>query len=45
LEATKVGKKDEKPKWSYIIEADSYEQEDENGDMVIVDPNRWANLP
>jgi hypothetical protein len=36
LEAIKIGKKDKKPRWSYILETDSYEQEDENGDMVQI---------
>ena len=36
LEVIKIGKKDKKPRWSYILETDSYEQEDENGDMVQI---------
>jgi hypothetical protein len=48
LEAIKIVKKDEKPRWSYILEADSYEQEDENGDMVQInagDPKFPTPLP
>jgi hypothetical protein len=48
LEAIKIVKKDEKPRWSYIVEADSYEQEDENGDMVQInagDPKFPTPLP
>jgi hypothetical protein len=36
LEAIKIGDKDKKSRWSNILETDSYEQEDENGDMVQV---------
>jgi hypothetical protein len=36
LEGINIGKKDKKPRWSYILETDSYEQEDENGDMVQI---------
>jgi hypothetical protein len=33
LEAITIGKK---PRWSHILETDTYEQEDENGEMVQV---------
>lgn len=36
LEAIKVAKKDQKPRWSHILETFSYEQEDENGDMIQI---------
>ena len=36
LEAIKIGKKDKKPRWSHILETDSYEQEDEDGDMIQI---------
>jgi hypothetical protein len=48
LEAIKVGDKDTKPRWSYILETDSYEKEDENGDMVQIhagDPKFPTPLP
>jgi hypothetical protein len=48
LEAIKVGKKDKKPRWSHILATDSYEQEDENGDMVQIhtgDPKFPTPLP
>ena len=48
LEAIKIGKKDKKPRWSYILETDSYEQEDENGDMIQInagDPKFPTPLP
>ena len=48
LEAIKVGKKDKKPRWSHILETDSYEQEDENGDMIQInagDPKFPTPLP
>jgi hypothetical protein len=48
LEAIEVGKKDKKPRWSHILETDSYEQEDENGDMVQIhagDPKFPTPLP
>jgi len=48
LESIKVGKKDKKPRWSHILETDSYEQEDENGDMIQInagDPKFPTPLP
>jgi hypothetical protein len=36
LEALTIGKKDTKPRWSHILETDTYEQEDENGEMVQI---------
>ena len=48
LEAIKVGKKDKKPRWSHILETDSYEQEDENGDIIQInagDPKFSTPLP
>lgn len=36
LEAITIGKKDVKPRWSHILETDTYEQEDENGEMVQI---------
>jgi hypothetical protein len=36
LEAIKIGKEDKKPRWSHILETHSYEQEDENGDMIQI---------
>jgi len=32
----KLCKKDKEPRWSYILETYSYEQEDENGDMIEI---------
>jgi hypothetical protein len=48
LEAINVGKKDNKPRWSHILETESYEQEDENGAMVQIhagDPKFPTPLP
>ena len=36
LEAITIGKKDTKPRWSHILETDTYEQEDENGEMAQI---------
>jgi hypothetical protein len=48
LEAITIGKKDTKPRWSHILETDTYEQVDDNGDMVQInagDPKFPTPLP
>jgi hypothetical protein len=47
-EAIQVGKNDKEPGWSHVLEANTYEQEDENGDMVQInagDPKFPTPLP
>jgi hypothetical protein len=36
LEAIEIGKKDKEPRWNYIFETHSYEQQDENGSMIEI---------
>ena len=35
--------RDTKPRWSHILETDTYEQEDENGEMVHTDGDEWKS--
>jgi hypothetical protein len=36
LDAIQIGKRDKKPRWVHILEANTYEQEHKNGDIVQI---------